>query len=475
MLFNSLAFVAFLPTALLIYRLLDHRRQNWLLLVASYVFYGWWDYRFCGLLAVSTFVDYYVAKGIATSESDQARRKMLATSVVVNLGILGFFKYFNFFADSFVALSQSVGLPASPVTLQVILPVGISFYTFQTLSYTIDVYKGNCRPTRSFVDFAVYVAFFPQLVAGPIERATKLLPQIEERRTVNREDVSNGMFLILVGYLKKLVIADRCAIIANSAFAGSSLPSDAALAWLALYAFAFQIYADFSGYTDIARGVSKLFGFELMQNFGAPYLVTNPAAFWQNWHISLSTWLRDYLYIPLGGNRWGPLITYRNLMITMLLGGLWHGAGWAFFFWGLYQGLLLVIFRRLGRRPVGAPAQPLSGWARRLAVLGYFHLTCLGWLIFRTGTLPEGINQASFLWNSLRSLVAPAHLAAAAPMLRVLVIIGGLTILLQWKHEALERFNSWHPSWQSVTAAAALVMITTLGVFDGADFIYFQF
>lgn len=475
MLFNSLAFIVFLPVVLVLYRVLARGRQNILLLVASYVFYGWWDYRFCGLLAVSTFVDYFCARSIEASEDPAKRRGILAISLVTNLGILGFFKYFNFFADSAVELLQAIGLNASVVTLNVILPVGISFYTFQTLSYTIDIYKRNSKTAASFLDFAVYVSFFPQLVAGPIERATRLLPQIEQQRRVSSAQISDGLFLILVGYLKKLVIADRCSPIVTAAFSGSALPTDAGVAWLALYAFAFQIYGDFSGYTDIARGVSKLFGFELMRNFRAPYLVTNPAAFWRNWHISLSTWLRDYLYIPLGGNRQGPSKTYRNLMTTMLLGGLWHGAGWAYLLWGLYQGLILVVFRRAARRDVDKPWQPLERVVHGLVVLGFFHVTCIGWLIFRTGSISPGFSQAAFVYQSMASLVAPVTLSAIAPALRVLLIIGSVVFLVQWKNEALENFSLWPPARQAVAAVVIAVAIVTLGVFDGADFIYFQF
>ena len=347
MIFNSRIFFGFLCLVLPLYFMSRHRQQNRILLFASYVFYGWWDYRFLVLLLLSTVVDFVCGKKISRSDDPRYKRRFLLISLATNLGCLGFFKYFNFFADSMAELLSSVGFNADFPTLQIILPVGISFYTFQSLSYTLDVYRGKCKSTDDFIDFALYVSFFPQLVAGPIERSSHLLPQVQSPRKFVQADVLDGIGLMALGFVKKLVIADRLAPIVDAAFQGNTLPYQNAGSWVFIYAFAFQIYGDFSGYSDIARGISKVLGFDLMVNFGKPYLVSNPPAFWQNWHISLSTWLRDYLYIPLGGNRKGPARTYINLLITMFLGGLWHGAGWAFVLWGVYQGMILVIHRRI--------------------------------------------------------------------------------------------------------------------------------
>ena len=472
MLFNSAAFLVFLPAVYLLYIRLGHRSQNQLLLAASYLFYGWWDWRFCFLLLFSTVVDYHCGARMAATHDPAARRRYLWTSLGVNLGALGFFKYFNFFAEATIDLLARFGMQADPVTLQVILPVGISFYTFQTLSYTIDLYRGHGKPASDFVSFAAYVAFFPQLVAGPIERAVALLPQMEKPRRPRLEQSLDGVWLILLGYVKKVVIADRCAAFVDAAFAGYALPAEGAFAWTYLYAFAFQIYGDFSGYTDIARGVSKLFGFELMRNFRAPYFVTNPSEFWRHWHISLSSWLRDYLYIPLGGNRGGTAVMYRNLMTTMVLGGLWHGAGWAFLIWGFYHGLLLI-----AHRPMSALLARLGSGllVRMFSVLAFFHLTCIGWLIFRAGALPPGIDQAEFIFRSLEELFLAPSSEQRQAYLVALLGFGVLTAAVQLGCDAMERFHQWRPFWQVGGVLGALMLIATAGVFGGSQFIYFQF
>jgi alginate O-acetyltransferase complex protein AlgI len=320
---------------------------------------------------------------------DPARRRQacLTLSVVANLGILATFKYFDFFAGSLSELVNStLGFEPSDWTMGFVLPVGISFYTFQTMSYSIDVYRGRTEACDRFIDVAAYVAFFPQLVAGPIERASQLLPQFQKARpNLDLSRLRRGMWLIVWGLFKKLVVADNMAVIVNATFGpydggDYAVPQDGLTLLVALYAFAFQIYGDFSGYTDIARGVSKLLGFDLMRNFDLPYFATSPSDFWRRWHISLSSWLRDYLYIPLGGNKGGPWSTYRNLTITMLLGGLWHGAAWNFVIWGAYHGFLLSIYRALGvRTEQGAYPRVV------VLLLGIlmFHLTCIGWLLFR--------------------------------------------------------------------------------------------
>ncbi|MTV27241.1 MBOAT family protein [Nitriliruptoraceae bacterium ZYF776] len=386
MVFNSVQYLLFLALVVGVYWRLPRRGQNVLLLVASYVFYGAWDVRFLSLIALSTGVDYLVGRGLeAPGRSARSRRTLLVTSVVVNLGILATFKYAGFFADALADLLGVVGVSVTPTTLDVVLPVGISFYTFQTMSYTIDVYRRQLAPTRDLVDFATYVAFFPQLVAGPIERASHLLPQFaRERRRPDADAVRSGLGLIAMGLVLKVAVADAVAPFVEGAYGHA--PSAGALhLGLATYAFAFQIYADFAGYTAIARGSSRLLGIELMRNFEQPYLSTNITDFWRTWHISLSSWLRDYLYIPLGGNRHGAWRTARNLMITMLLGGLWHGASWNFVIWGALHGAFLVVHRRFRRRERAVSLR----WRDLPAVLLTFHVVCGAWIFFRAETFAQ--------------------------------------------------------------------------------------
>ena len=342
MLFNSLVFLGFLSVVLMVYPRLHWRRQNLFLLAASYYFYGTWDWRFTSLLMISTVVDYFVGQRIHMATEIRRRKLLLTISVMVNLGILGFFKYFNFFVDSLGVLLDGAGFDPHLPVLRIILPVGISFYTFQTMSYTIDIYRKRMEPTRNFIDFALFVSFFPQLVAGPIERARVLLPQIAAPRQVTRPMITSGLNLMLMGYLKKVAIADTLAPLVDQIF---SQPAglDTGTLLTGVYAFAFQVYGDFSGYSDIARGVSRLLGFELLENFNAPYLSRSITEFWRRWHISLSTWLRDYLYIGLGGNRKGEFRTYINLFLTMLLAGLWHGAAWTFVVFGALHGVYLTV------------------------------------------------------------------------------------------------------------------------------------
>ena len=391
MFFNSFEYAVFLPVVLFLYWTVLRRRQNALLLVASYVFYAAWDWRFLGLLALSTITDFYVGKKLGATGEASVRKRLVGLSLLVNLGILGFFKYFNFFADSFADLMGNFGLAPSTPTLQIILPVGISFYTFQTLAYTIDVYRRKKEPEHNLLDFAVYVAFFPQLVAGPIERAQRLLPQIKAPRTsLSYEQIRSGLYLILLGLVRKVVIADSMAPIVNEAFANADLAGAGTLL-IGVIAFSLQIYGDFAGYSDIARGSSRLLGIELMENFNQPYLSRNITHFWRTWHISLSTWLRDYLYIPLGGNRKGTSKTYRNLMLTMLLGGLWHGAAWTFVVWGGLHGLYLIAHRQVRHITRKSPTDPFE-WSDLLPALATFSLVNLTWIFFRAETFTQAFN-----------------------------------------------------------------------------------
>ena len=407
MLFNSQTFFIFFAIVYLLYLLFrrDRKVQNIVLLVGSYVFYGSWNWRFLFLIALSTLVDFSVGHLLGNTPDHQhtRRKRLLTISVIVNLSILGFFKYFNFFIDSFINLLDLFGMQANSITLQIILPVGISFYTFQTMSYTIDIYRQRLKPTKSLLDFAVFVSFFPQLVAGPIERASNLLPQFAKPRHISTEQISTGLYLILWGFFKKMVVGDHAGLIADQIF-NNYTNYDGVDLLIGVVAFSIQIYGDFSGYSDIARGISRLMGFELMVNFRLPYFALNPTDFWQRWHISLSSWLRDYLYIPLGGNKHGSFNTYRNLFLTMLLGGLWHGAAWNFVIWGAFHGTILILYRLFERKPMYR--DPWNGDNSYVIVVAkmflMFTLTLVGWLIFRSHSVEQIVYMITH--------ISPAHI-----------------------------------------------------------------
>jgi len=473
MIFTSLQFVEFFAVVYLLYRVLPHRGQNWMLLGASYVFYGFWDWRFLSLLWGSTIVDFLVARYLGRETDQGKRRAALVLSLVFNFGMLGFFKYFNFFEDSLVVMAGWVGWHLDPLTLNVLLPIGISFYTFMTVSYVIDVYRREIVPTTHLADFALFVAYFPHLVAGPILRASLLLPQIEKPRTITREQIVGGLWLIGWGCFQKMFVADNLAPLVDTVFGPSSTPSGADIL-VASWAFAFQIYGDFAGYSNIARGTSKLMGIELIENFRFPYLVRTPQAFWRNWHISLSTWLRDYLYIPLGGSRGSEWDTRRNLFVTMVLGGLWHGAAWTFVIWGVYQGALLISYRaaerwQAFRQFVAAPATAarIGSWAIM------FHLTCYGWLIFRA----RSAGQIRELTANLFGHFAPASVnvdGLLVPLLMYTVPLLAVHLCEAWFDDGLVVPRL--PIGVRYSIYAATCYLTVLfGNFGGAEFIYFQF
>ncbi len=462
MLFDSPAFALILPLMLLLYWGLKGNARRWVLLGGSYFFYGWWDWRFCSLLALSTLVDYGCGLSLPRSSSP---RRVLGISTAANLGILATFKYFNFFRDSTASLLASFGWTVDFPLLDVALPMGISFYTFQTMSYTIDVYRG-ATPERNLINFALFVSCFPQLVAGPIVRAGDLLPQLRDDRRFDGVDVSAGVFRIFRGLFKKMVVADALAVYVDAVFADPSAYAGVG-AWIGMYAYAFQIYMDFSGYTDVAIGVGHMLGLRFPENFDSPYLAVSPSDFWRRWHITLSTWLRDYLYIPLGGSRGGPNRTVRNLMITMALGGLWHGAAWTFVAWGVFHGLLLTGERLL----FGSNRRAASGEApivrRVVAILVMFHLTCLGWLLFRAQewqTIPAMLSaMLDFSAGEVRGLrigilVLACMIAHAHPLIRTLP----------------ERFARVPALGQGALAALCMWSLLLLGA-DGKPFIYFQF
>lgn len=407
MLFNSLAYFLFLPIVFLLYWVglkNKHRQQNVLLLVASYIFYGWWDWRFLFLILASTLVDYYVGQRVARALANKGNaRSWLWVSVLFNLGVLGFFKYYNFFIDSFVNGIDAVGLHLGSVwTLNIILPVGISFYTFQTMSYCFDIYRGEVKPTHNFIDFAAFVSFFPQLVAGPIERSSHLLPQISKKRTFRYSQSVEGLQLFLYGMLKKVAIADALAPMVDDVFSNYQQHSTPILLMGALF-FGLQIYGDFSGYSDMAIGTAKLFGIELRSNFKFPYFSRNIGEFWRRWHISLSSWFRDYLYIPLGGSRVGKGMAIRNIFIIFLVSGLWHGANWTFVVWGAFHALLFVPLFLMGENRkykgtyLGASGVPTL--KELVAVATTFLMVTLSWIFFRAEDLSHAMGYFSQLFS----------------------------------------------------------------------------
>ena len=475
MLFNSTEFLIFLPVVLGLYYALALRPQNLMLLAASYLFYGWWDWRFLGLLMLSTVLDYTVGLWLPRV-AEQHRKPVLVASLVVNLAILGFFKYFNFFVGSAVELLASLGFHANVPVLNIVLPVGISFYTFQSLSYTIDVYRGKMQPERNLLDYALFVAFFPQLVAGPIERADHLIRQFARRRVVTAQMVYSGMFLMLIGYFKKVGIADAVAPTVQEAFSGAGTVSWVVLL-KGLWFFTLQIYCDFSGYSDIARGCSRLMGIELMENFNQPYLSASITEFWRRWHISLSTWLRDYLYISLGGNRHGTVKRYRNILLTMLLGGLWHGANWTFVIWGGLHGVYLAVHKLMLDRRTALRDVAMTGVLPRLkqgaSVLATLHLVMLTWVFFRAQSVTDAL---SFLKGivTLRGGSAALNVDDALAML----FYAALVLAVDWPpyqqkdHTAMLR---WPLLPRSATLAALMLLLLILGENSETPFIYFQF
>jgi D-alanyl-lipoteichoic acid acyltransferase DltB (MBOAT superfamily) len=479
MLFNSFQFAVFLPTVVALYWALSHRWQNRMLLVASYVFYGAWDWRFLGLILLSTIVDYNAGLRIGelpqgkAPDADPRRRFWVGVSVGVNLAILGFFKYFNFFIGSLTGLLEPLGLaPSDPLVLKIVLPVGISFYTFQTISYSIDIYRGYLKPARSFLDFALFVSFFPQLVAGPIERANVLLPQILNKRVFSKDQFVDGLGMIFWGLFMKIFIADNLAPIVNQQFAAQDPTGFGVL--MGLYAFSLQIYGDFAGYSKIARGCARLMGFELLVNFRFPFISSNPSEFWQRWHISLSTWLRDYLFYPLGGARGSRVSTLRNVAVTMLLGGLWHGATWLFVLWGAFQGVLLVGHRVLAGwlKQLGVLQDKRKGTVLGVArILVTFHLVCLGWLLFRGQSVGQVLVMLQALLT-MRGAVDPSLALTILGVAAPLVLIEGAQILAG-KEEIFRTKVVPLP-----VKSAVFAVLTYLLVFHGASaqsFIYFQF
>jgi len=499
--FHSLEFAVFFVVTLVIYWRLPLPAQNVFLLVASYVFYGWVHPWWPVLLLITTVVDYWAARRIAENSRPQdlktsrpqdlktsspgRKKTWLLLSIIANLGLLGLYKYFDFFVGNVATAGAALGWNIPPIALRLALPAGISFYTFQSMSYTIDVYRGHAPARTRFVDIAAFVSFFPHLVAGPIMRATNLLPQVERERTFSPSAARDATVLIVWGLFKKLVIADNTGVIANKVFALQH--PDFFVLWAGVFAFAIQIYADFSAYTDIARGVAKWYGFDLIRNFERPYLATGPADFWHRWNISLSTWFRDYVFIPLGGSRRGPWRVAANLMITFLVSGFWHGASWNYVLWGAYHGLLLIGARAASaawaslQAPSPKPQVPL--WLQPLQIVGMFVLTCVGWLIFRETELHQLLADVRLSPSASTALERSAGL--------YLFLLALLYSIPLWVHDvwaelggldlaaAIDRPES-QARWGRVATQAAVcgvlfAVILTLRSQTALNFIYFAF
>ena len=489
MLFNSIDFAIFLPLVFVLYWSIkgNVKSQNILIVIASYIFYGWWDWRFLSLIFFSTVVDYSIGLRLARTEQASRRKMLLWTSILVNLGFLGFFKYYNFFLDNFTAAFSFFGNEITTSSLHIVLPVGISFYTFQTLSYTIDVYRRNLEPTKSFIIFSAYVGFFPQLVAGPIERATNLLPQFYTRRTFDYDKATDGMRQILWGLFKKIVIADNCAEYANLIFNNSESYSGSTLLLGALF-FTFQIYCDFSGYSDIAIGTARLFGFDLMQNFAFPYFSRDMAEFWRRWHISLSTWFRDYLYIPLGGSRGGTSMKIRNTFIIFVVSGFWHGANWTFICWGALNALyflpLLLTKRNRNNMEIVAQGRLLPSPKETLMMLLTFGLTMIAWIFFRAVDMTHAISYLSGMFSfslfSIPDLITQYNRHDQFAILGTILLVI-LFMLIEWigrvQPYAIARLGTnWYRPLRWASYSAIIMTIFLLGNYGKPiEFIYFQF
>ncbi|ASV30182.1 MBOAT family O-acyltransferase [Maribacter cobaltidurans] len=483
MFFNSLDFAIFLPIVFILYWFLANKSlkiQNLLIVAASYIFYGWWDYRFLALILFSTIIDYFIGLKLAKEQSLLKRKFLLWTSISVNLGLLGFFKYFNFFLDNFVTAFSFFGFQINSGSLNIILPVGISFYTFQTLSYTIDIYKGKLEPTKDFIIFSAFVSFFPQLVAGPIERATHLLPQFYKKRNFDYSAAIDGLKQILWGLFKKVVIADNCAYFANLIFNNSEDFSGSTLVLGALF-FTFQIYGDFSGYSDIAIGTSRLFGFDLMKNFAFPYFSRDVAEFWRRWHISLSTWFRDYLYIPLGGSRGKTWMKVRNTFIIFIVSGFWHGANWTFIIWGglnaIYFLPLLLTNRNRNNVDIVALEKKLPSLKEFLNVLITFSLTVLAWIFFRAENVTHASNYISEIFSSsLLSMPLFPDMSMALTTIILIFIFVSIEWVGRQDEYAIERIGlKWKKQFRYGMYYIIALVIMYFGNFGENQFIYFQF
>ncbi len=481
MLFNSIDFAIFLPIVFILYWFVTNKNlklQNLLIVAASYLFYGWWDWRFLSLILFSTIVDYSVGLGLLKQENQTKRKILLWTSILANLGFLGFFKYYNFFLDNFITAFSFFGTEINANSLNIILPVGISFYTFQTLSYSIDVFKRKLEPTEDFIAFSAFVSFFPQLVAGPIERATNLLPQFYKKRTFDYTKAVDGMRQILWGLFKKIVIADNCAEYANLIFNNSANYSGSTLVLGAIF-FTFQIYCDFSGYSDIAIGTSRLFGFDLMRNFNFPYFSRDIAEFWRRWHISLSTWFRDYLYIPLGGSRGGTLMKVRNTFVIFIVSGFWHGANWTFIVWGALNAVyflpLLLTNNNRSNLDTIAQGKTFPAMKEFVMMLITFSLTVFAWIFFRA----QSVSHAFAYINGIFSPTLFSIPSVLSIRMVIIIAVLAIFIVIEWLQREKQYSLQFDNKKVNFFFRYALYSIILVCIFwlggSTQNFIYFQF
>ncbi len=490
MLFNSIEFLFFLPIVFLLYWLVfrSYRWQNLLIVLASYVFYGWWDWRFLLLIALTSFCSFLSGVGLERYEGHRSRQKLVsAANIILNLSILGIFKYYNFFVESFSFLFSSLGLQLDWVTLNIVLPVGISFYTFQALSYTIDVYQHKLRATHDVVAFFAYISFFPQLVAGPIERATHLLPQFQSKRSFEYDKAVDGCRQMLWGFFKKMVIADNCGSIVTQIW-GSYGHQPGFILFCGAILFTIQIYCDFSGYSDIAIGCARLFGFDLMKNFDYPHLARSIPEFWRRWHISLTTWFRDYVYFPLGGSRCSQGRAVRNVLLVWAVSGLWHGANWTFVCWGLYHGILLAIYNVLGVNTkyehIVAYGKWLPSVKEVFQVTSTFLLVAIGLVIFRAETLTDAIGYLGGMCSASLFDMAASMEFLQGQMLQLYILIPGILLLFTSEWFSRQRvyplqfapggFVSRHAVVRYSIYVCFLIMIFGLSM-SKTEFIYFRF
>ncbi|MBW3020333.1 MBOAT family protein [Candidatus Woesearchaeota archaeon] len=470
--FNSIDFFIFFLIVFFLYWIIPQKTKNLILLIASYVFYASWSFKLLALVFISTYIDYFCGLAINSSNKESKRKFFLITSVLVNLGLLGFFKYYNFFTQNLITLLNSIGLNLNFTSLNIILPIGISFYTFQTLSYTIDIYRRKILPTRNIIDFSLFVVYFPQLVAGPIERAKELIPKIKETKYFKNIEFKKGTYLIVYGLFKKVVIADSIAVIVDSIFSSTNPTGTSVL--IAAYAFAIQIYCDFSGYSNMARGLSYFFGIKLETNFILPYFAKNPSDFWKRWHITLSSWVKDYIYIPLGGRN-SILFGTTSLFITMFLMGLWHGAAWNFVLWGIFWFALIMIYRIINE------ILPKFNLLRRrifryfsniILILIMFHLTCYSWIIFRS----QSLNQIVIFTSALLSGI---DFSLFLDFEYFKVYLFGLFLLVymifQSFHKDLLFITKKDFVWQITFYLILFFLFIESGEIVSTPFIYFQF
>lgn len=480
MLFNSIDFAIFLPIVFFIYWFVTNHNlklQNAILLLVSYIFYGWWDWRFLSLLLFSTFIDYFIGIQLENQNDKLKRKLLLSVSIISNLGLLAFFKYYNFFLDNFVQAFTFMGGEISPRSLNVILPVGISFYTFQTLSYAIDIYRRKLEPTHDFIAFATFVTFFPQLVAGPIERATNLLPQFFRKRHLDYSAAVDGLRQILWGLFKKIVIADNSAQFANQIFNNSGDYGGSTLL-LGAFFFAIQIYCDFSGYSDIAIGTARLFGFSLMRNFAFPYFSRDIAEFWRRWHISLSTWFRDYLYIPLGGSKGGTWMKVRNTFVIFLVSGFWHGANWTFIIWGALNAIyflpLLLRNKNRSNLDIVAEGRLFPSLKEFSQILLTFLLTLIAWIFFRAASVTDAFSILGSIFSS--SLFTMPDIPVRAFLVLTLITV---FMIIEWmgreNQYALENVTITFSRPVRWAVYYSIILMIFIFAGQGQTFIYFQF